>query len=119
MEKIISIFFILLVSGCSSQAIDNNGAQVSKNLVRYENGDYGVDSIITNDALESYKTKYLKSSNNKAFAQSVSGAWSWKSNRTSKDHAKSSALIGCQNNNRKVEDLYPCKIININGKWME
>lgn len=76
-----------------------------------------IESIITHQALMSYKGKYLKASTHKAFAQSESGAWNWKSNRTSKEHAINSALISCQANNKKHEKMYPCKVISVDGEW--
>ncbi len=76
-----------------------------------------IESIITNKALRSYKGKYSKAISHKAFAQSNSGAWNWKSNRTSKEHAISSALISCQANNKKYENVHPCKVINVDGEW--
>jgi hypothetical protein len=85
----------------------------------YENDKHGIESIITNKALESFKTEYAKASKHKAFAQSLSGAWNWKSNRTSREHAITSALISCQRNNKKSEDLYPCVIINVDDEWVE
>jgi hypothetical protein len=76
-----------------------------------------IESIITNQALMSYKGKYLKASTHKAFVQSESGAWNWRSNRTSKEHAINSALISCQADNKKYEEMYPCKVINVDGEW--
>jgi len=84
----------------------------------YSNDKKGIESLMSNKALKSFKTDYAKASNHKAFAQSVSGAWNWKSNRTTKEHAITSALIGCQRNNKKSEDLYPCKVINVDGEWL-
>jgi hypothetical protein len=72
--------------------------------------------IITNAALESYQ-KYRSANNHKAFAQSESGAWNWRADRTNQEYAMKNALMGCRANN-KVENEYPCKIININGEWV-
>ncbi len=112
----------MLLGGCATEMQTKSGNQsalTQSKITIYENNAEGINTIISNKALESFKTKYVKASENKAFAQSTSGAWSWKSNRTSVEHAKTSALIGCQHNNKKFEDLYPCKIININGTWIE
>jgi len=77
-----------------------------------------IESIISNKALSSYKGQYSKATSHKAFAQSKSGAWNWKSNRTSKEHAINSALISCQANNTKYEERHPCRVINIDGEWV-
>jgi hypothetical protein len=71
---------------------------------------YTIESIVTNQVLTSYQTKYLKATSHKAFAQSESGAWNWKS-------TIKSALISCQVNNKKSESIALCKIINIDGIW--
>lgn len=76
-------------------------------------------SLITGSALRSFNEDYIEAPKNRAFAQSTSGAWNWKSDRTSIEHAIISALIGCQRNNKKSEDLYPCKVIHINDEWVE
>ena len=98
----------LLLSGCTTtETVVVDGKKV-----------FAIESIITNKALKSFKTDYLKATSHKAFAQSASGAWNWKSNRTSKAHAIKSALISCQRNNIKNEQLHPCKVINIDGDWV-
>ena len=74
--------------------------------------------LMTNQAVKDYETKYKKASLHKAFSQSNSGAWSWRSNRTSIEHAKNNALLVCQKNNKKLESLHPCKIVNIDGQWV-
>ena len=78
----------------------------------------GEDSIMTKQALKSYRENYSHASTHKAFAQSGSGAWSWKSNRTSVEYAIQNSLISCQKNNKRHETEYPCKIINVDGEWI-
>ena len=73
--------------------------------------------IMTNKALGSYRKKYMAVNTNKAFAQSVNGSWSWRSSKTSRNEAIKKALSSCQQNNKKYEALYPCKIINVNNEW--
>ena len=106
------LLLFTFVTFCFGAAEETNG------FTLYTDDSEGIESLITNQALASFKSKYKEASQNKAFAQSLSGAWSWKSNRTSVEHAKTSALIGCQRNNKKTEDLYPCKVVNINGTWV-
>jgi len=114
------LIFISLITGCATTNKPKMAHQdiSSKPITIYENDKKGIESLITNQSLKSFNTDYTMASAHKAFAQSVSGAWNWKSNRTSKEHAIKSALIGCQRNNKKSEDMYPCKIINIDGKWL-
>jgi len=106
--KYLYLLIFIVVSGCAVQQDHKPVAEPA-----------GIDSIITNKALNSFKTGYSKASTHKAFAQSLSSAWSWKSNMTSVEHAKTSALIACQRNNKESEDLYPCKIINVNDLWIK
>ena len=119
--KLLIVVGSLLFVGCSS--IDTTSSiqsDTQKNSIKiYENNEIGVESIITNRALKSFKEEYASAPKNRAFAQSESGAWNWKSDRTSKDHAITSALIGCQRNNKKSEDLYPCKVIHVNDQWVK
>lgn len=79
----------------------------------------GKSQLIKNKARVSYQAEYTKAKLYKAFAQSVTGSWSWKSNRTSTIHAMNNALIQCRKNNRKNENNSPCKIINVDDKWIE
>lgn len=118
--KYIPLILVVLAAGCASTEKTNipEKSNASKPITIYTNDKKGIESLMSNKALKSYKTDYAKASKHKAFAQSASGAWNWKSNRTSKEHAMTGALIGCQRNNKKSEDLYPCKVINVDGKWL-
>ncbi len=120
MKKLFSALWVLSVIGCSTapDRVDEKSTSTAT-ITIYKNHAKGIDSIIGKKALKSFTTEYKNSSLNKAFAQSTSGAWNWKSNRTSMEHAKTSALIGCQRNNKKHEDLYPCKVIHLNNEWVE
>jgi hypothetical protein len=109
----------ILLGGCATTTLEKQPEHTMGNIKTYTNSKSGVESIITNSGLSSYNEKYLSASEHKAFAQSMSGVWSWKSNRTSVEHAQTSALVSCQNNNLKNEALYPCKIINIDGVWVK
>lgn len=113
MKYLILTLVLLLSEG----ALSTIASGIEVNI--YVSSKSGVSSIITNEALASYNDKYSSAANHKAFAQSLSGAWSWRSDRTSVDHAKRSALINCQRSNQENEDSYPCEIININGFWID
>lgn len=114
------LLIVISMAGCAAKDKASIKLQPDspKNITIYQNDKTGIDSLISNKALASFQTDYANASQHKAFAQSASGAWNWKSNRTSVEHAMTSALIGCQRNNKKSEDLYPCKVINLDGKWM-
>jgi hypothetical protein len=117
--KYSALIVCVMLSGCATTALEKQPELTAGNIEKYKNPKSGVESIITNTALSSYNEKYLSASEHKALAQSLSGVWSWKSNRTSVEHAKTSALVACQKNNLKNEELYPCKIINIDGVWVK
>jgi len=119
MKLLVLLVSVLIVTGCANQQVSPPKVEVVNEITIYENKENGIPSIISNKALISFESDYAKASKNKAFAQSVSGAWNWKSNRTSVEHAKTSALVGCQRNNKKSEDMYPCKIIHINESWVK
>ena len=120
MNKILLILCLFTVAACSSQPQRTSEVESQpKRAVIHTNHAKGVASIISNKALESFNTEYTKALKNKAFAQSLSGAWNWRSNMTSVDHAKTSALIACQRHNKKYEDLYPCEIIHVNDEWAD
>ncbi|NRB39791.1 MAG: hypothetical protein HRU20_15210 [Pseudomonadales bacterium] len=87
------------------------------NTLGAEEEKVGIESIISKKALTSYLTKYSDATDNKAFAQSESGVWNWRSNRTSVEYAKSSALIACRADNKNYEKDYPCQLIDVNGKF--
>jgi hypothetical protein len=113
------IFAAAFVSGCGACNQVKESADRPAQVQQYSNNAKGIHSLITKQAKSSFKKKYKKATKHKAFAQSVSGAWSWKSSRTSVEHAKTSALVGCQKNNKDNEKAYPCELINVNGKWTE
>lgn len=115
---------IFAASGCSTTQQQTPVKNTNVSLVTQQevkpsgNESYSISSIISNQALVSYKTKYREATNYKAFAQSAAGVWNWRSNRTSKQHAIDSALIACQANNEKYEAKHPCQVINVDGDWI-
>lgn len=119
MRSGILIVFIALLVGCATYEQPIPAATSSGEIVEpaFEHKAVGEASIMTNQALKSYREDYVHATQHKAFAQSDVGAWSWKSNRTSIKHAIKNALIDCQRNNRRHEAEHPCKIINVDGKW--
>lgn len=94
----------LALSACSSQHSVEQGEPPERTESKLEEPlVYDESSIILNEALRSYKEKYTAASIHKAFAQSPNGAWSWKSNRTSRKHAVRNALMACRSNNGKID----------------
>jgi len=108
-----------LLVGCATYEQPIPTAASTGNTVEpsFEQKAVGEASIMTNQALKSYREDYVHATEHKAFAQSDVGAWSWKSNRTSVKHAIENSLIDCQRNNKRHEAEHPCKIINVDGKW--
>ena len=77
----------------------------------------GESAIMSNKALNAYRQKYLDITRDKAFAQSDNGAWSWRSSKTSESDAVKKALAACRKNNKNHDEVFPCRIINVNNSW--
>ncbi|MEQ5817156.1 hypothetical protein J3362_16705 [Marinobacter sp. NFXS11] len=120
MRKGIFVVFIPLLVGCATYQEPIPTTPDTGEIVEpfFEQKAVGEDSLMTNQALKSYREGYVHATEHKAFAQSDVGSWSWKSNRTSIKYAIENSLIDCQKNNKKHEAEYPCKIINVDGKWV-
>ena len=113
---------------CASSAAKNSMARVYSSidqLLETESADnrYAITIggllITRKQAFKSFREKYLASKGHKAFAQSASGNWNWRSNRTSRDHAINSALASCRARNQAFEKTQPCITINVNGEWTD
>jgi hypothetical protein len=115
----IFVVFIPLLVGCATYEQPLPPAASTGEIIEptFEQKAVGEASIMTNQALKSYREEYVHATKHKAFAQSDVGAWSWKSNRTSIKHAIENSLIDCQRNNKRHEAEHPCKIINVDGRW--
>jgi hypothetical protein len=117
LKPITLLIIAFIVSGCSIQQqvepMPNYGE-----YVRYENNAKGKDKLMYNHTVKGFE-EYSSYPDNKAFAQSLTGAWGWVSDATTIEHAKTGALANCQTNNTETEFLYPCEVINENGKWVE
>jgi hypothetical protein len=115
----IFVVFIPLLVGCATYEQPMPPAASTGEIIEptFEQKAVGEASIMTNQALKSYREEYIHATKHKAFAQSDVGAWSWKSNRTSIKHAIENSLIDCQRNNKRHESEHPCKIINVDGRW--
>ena len=77
----------------------------------------GSGYLIRKRAIAVYETGYFTAVNNRAFAQSASGAWGWSQDMVATEAAMDSALEQCRNHNQSDELELPCKIVNVNGYW--
>lgn len=105
---------ILLTVSISSFAEDN---RLQRNYIVAVN-DPDTSRLMTRKAVKSY-AEYLQEERHKAFAQSETGSWAWVGSRTSPAYAKLNALAKCQSHNQEHEETSPCKVINVDGEWLE
>lgn len=111
----LAIAFSVLLGGCVPYhfvSIPTSKNQSNRKIIP------SVASIITVEALHSFKTKYKDAPIHKAFAQSDTGVWAWDANLLKRDMAINNALVKCQSNNKKYEENYPCEVINVNDEWI-
>lgn len=117
MKGICFLLACLALAGCSSHTLDLAPAAPSfASTVIMDDSARDESVLRTNAALKSYREQYTKAEKHKAFAQSASGAWNWRADRTTREYAVENALMGCRANN-KAESEFPCKIINIDDEW--
>lgn len=76
----------------------------------------GPEIIRTNDALKSYKKEYLNAAGHKAFAQSPSGAWAWRAERTTREFAIEDAINACNSYQEASEPR--CVVIHVDNEWV-
>lgn len=86
--------------------------------VIFEYAPQDADSLITFKAFDAYENKYKAVAGFKSFAQSEGGAWAYVTNRDSQDVADLHVLKSCQKYNLKFADSYPCKLVNVSGRWV-
>ena len=101
------------------QASEDQSGTTAPKWIYHENTAEGEAMLMRNEALEVYRTSYKDAQFHKAIAQSDSGHWAWSFNKASPEHAINSANIACQSFNKEHEIHYPCKVINVDGKWVE
>lgn len=115
MLRSIFFLFVLLLGACASTgespSLDNIPSLFDDTPIKAE-------QLISAEALIALKQKYEKSQNNKAIAQSQSGAWGFTVNQDSELKASEEALTWCQKYNKRHESLFPCHVINLNGQWL-
>ena len=86
--------------------------------ISQEEIDLAKKHLKTNYALESYMVNYVDGEYHKAWARSKRGRWAWSVDRFSQQDAVAHALKTCRDINKKHEKKYPCKVINLDGKWI-
>ncbi len=74
----------------------------------------GVEVIRTHPALAAYTKEYFIAYKHKAFAQSPSGSWAWRAERTSPEFAQQDALAACESFRKEGEA--PCVVINVDDE---
>ena len=72
------------------------------------------DIFSSQRALEAYQTRYAEAGDNKAFAQSLGGAWAWTQNRTKPEDAIDYAISRCEHFRRGQGS--PCVLVDLNGE---
>lgn len=72
----------------------------------------------TKRALESYTVNYSEGEYHKAWAMSESGVWTWYLDGFTQEMAIEQALSTCRTYNKKYENKFPCKVINLDGQWL-
>ncbi|MGL1956344.1 MAG: hypothetical protein OCD00_03355 [Colwellia sp.] len=78
-----------------------------------------IDTLIMVEALGTYFHQYRNASGVKSFAQSEGGAWAYVTNRETQEVSDIDVLNACEKHNIKFSEVYPCKLINVSGKWLD
>lgn len=76
----------------------------------------GTEIIRTKDAFKSFQKEYLHQKDHKAFAQSQTGAWAWRAERTTREFAIEDAVNACNNYLEANEPR--CVVIHVNKEWV-
>lgn len=77
----------------------------------------GAEVIRTHPALTAYTKEYFIAYKHKAFAQSPSGSWAWRAERTSPKFAQQDALAACEAFRKEGEA--PCVVVNVDDEWVK
>lgn len=116
------LFSVLLLSSCvANKSLQNETSLEKIDWNAYKNQidtliDSG-DGLHTKYIRKAFLTSYVNRSMNKAFAQSESGAWGYKSGFDDVELVVEAALGHCELSNRGFRNTKPCKIVNVNGVW--
>ena len=79
-----------------------------------------IDQITGNAAKKKFEKEYIKAEGDKVFVYSYSGKFGWRaSTELSIERMTSLSMENCKNKNKSFKALYPCKVINVNGSWLE
>jgi len=104
------------------RVINVNGTWVKDfKLIEIPDFSGSVEGLISVDGQQSYNNKYAKETGLKVFAQSKGGAWNWRSSSDADMTIESlteDVLKRC-NQYWSKRLGYPCKVVNINGSWVD
>jgi len=79
-----------------------------------------IDQITGNAAKKKFEKEYTKAEGDKVFVYSYSGSFGWRASaELSIERMTSLSMDDCKNKNKSFKTLYPCKVINVNGSWLE
>jgi len=81
----------------------------------------GVDDLLLTSARDSYKKKFANESAPKVFVQGPLGNWGWRSGNpgTDTDDLARTAVQTCQKDWRYKKFDSACKVVNVDGKWVQ
>ena len=106
----------LLAGGCQSNRLDFEIDEARyAGLIDQQATSPG--TLISKRAIDEHDHIYFLLKNERAFAQSTSGAWGWTHGRDNIEDAMDEAVAVCRQRNRRNEAERPCQIVNINGYW--
>ena len=103
----LSLIVAILLSGCATNSLSEKELEIAKNRLK------------TKSQVESYQVNYVDAEFHKAWARSKTGRSAWVADRFTEDDAIEQALTTCRDINKKREKKHPCKIINLNGEWID
>lgn len=118
MGKGVLVILVALLCGCATgPSVVPSGSMAPYADLIFDPHALDESAIQETRALEDFREGYGAAGGHKAFAQSGLGAWAWTSGRTSSEHAVRSALTKCRAYNRGHEAEFPCRLINVDGRW--
>ncbi len=80
----------------------------------------GTEKLTTDNAKKYYLNGYQKVKGNKVFVFSHTGAYRAKSStKKSVEELTKKAMKECRSSNNKWESKYPCKVVDVNGEWVD
>jgi hypothetical protein len=126
MKPLLLLVLAMLVFSSTAKASSQTSVEVGKLPNTSDNPNTIFDSVpqvtdllITFKALDAYENSYRTETGFKSFAQSEGGAWAYVTRRNSQETANLDVLNACQKYNLKYAAIFPCKLINVSGSWLD